>query len=72
MVTMSSLTGNAKAVGVVFADPGTTCVNQRAEDAEAKVRGLSAKFMCQSELDKARVVELEGGKMETGEDYGQD
>jgi hypothetical protein len=27
----------AKAVGVVFTDPGTTCVNQRAEDAEAKV-----------------------------------
>jgi len=41
----------AKAVGVVFTDPGTTCVNQRAEDAEAKVRGLSAKFMCQAELE---------------------
>ena len=41
----------AKAVGVVFTDPGTTCVNQRAEDAEAKVRGLSAEFMCQAELE---------------------
>jgi hypothetical protein len=41
----------AKAVGVIFADPGTTCVNQRAEDAEAKVRGLSARFMCQAELE---------------------